>query len=331
MNPIFYLKLFQSAESPRTSFHSASKPFARNPSLPAIHVRPYPIRKKTRLLKPLSLPAQGFFLYAGAVVPLVCIATAVFHSADAAWQSGQLRDYTYSLFQGTAWLVFAPLILYSTVCFCLLVCDESRMVHYPAVRFGVYTGAILAIHFVPLYLSSYADFHFEDLFEFLWVSGFSALFVLMIASLLALPFFVFSSFRGVLYGRLPRKSSRAEELLAEIRRPHRTGVVAVLFFLAVVAMTTVVAGRDMDGGDIRFYLLLPWGLTCLIGPFCSLAGYGMMVRRIWGFQTHPFRFSLAWLFLVVVWFAFFMAAWHYAAGRMLEFYHQLPNIPPKLF
>ncbi len=65
----------------------------------------------------------------------------------AEWQDGKMSTYFDLSFAENVWILFAPLLIYSTVAMCLLLWDADRFSQLWVVRFGIYTGVILAIQF----------------------------------------------------------------------------------------------------------------------------------------------------------------------------------------
>jgi hypothetical protein len=66
------------------------------------------------------------------------------------WQNGEFSAYLILLLSPKASLLFFFLLAYSIVCYSLLLIDSVRYSQMYFVRFGVYTGALLAFHYSVL-------------------------------------------------------------------------------------------------------------------------------------------------------------------------------------
>ncbi len=103
-------------------------------------------------IKSLPVPESRWerVLYALIVIvlPVVCFSLSDELKPD--WQSGQLSDYAaLLLIPQVAWFFF-PFLVYSVVCLLLLLVAPQRFVAHFVVRFGIYTGAVLALQYVIL-------------------------------------------------------------------------------------------------------------------------------------------------------------------------------------
>jgi hypothetical protein len=63
------------------------------------------------------------------------------------WQSGKLSDYAILFLSPEASLFVLPLLTYSIVCYLLLLINTSRFAPLFLIRFGIYTGVLLALHY----------------------------------------------------------------------------------------------------------------------------------------------------------------------------------------
>ncbi|HET9912013.1 MAG TPA: DUF6688 family protein [Anaerolineales bacterium] len=66
------------------------------------------------------------------------------------WQNGELRSYVILLLFPEASLLFFPLLAYSIVCYLLLLVRPSHFARSWIVRFGTYTGVLLALQYSVL-------------------------------------------------------------------------------------------------------------------------------------------------------------------------------------
>jgi hypothetical protein len=66
------------------------------------------------------------------------------------WQSGELSDYIILLLFPEASWIFFLLLAYSVICYVLLLISPDRYAQFFSFRFGVYTGALLALQYSVL-------------------------------------------------------------------------------------------------------------------------------------------------------------------------------------
>ena len=102
--------------------------------------------------KPLPVPQRvgERVLYALVVtaLPLGCFSLGYLLKPD--WQSGRLADYMAMLLIPSATWFFFPLMFYSILCLLLLLIAPERFAPRFVVRFGIYTGLLLALHYTIL-------------------------------------------------------------------------------------------------------------------------------------------------------------------------------------
>ena len=96
-----------------------------------------PRRIDMRLIYLLSIvaPWVGFALFG----------TSRFGEAE--WQDGNWTTYFDLSFADTVWVWFGPFLIYSSLSMVLLLWNQGRFSRFWFVRFGIYTGAVLAIQF----------------------------------------------------------------------------------------------------------------------------------------------------------------------------------------
>ena len=71
------------------------------------------------------------------------------------WQSGELSDYIAIFLSPNASLLFFPLLAYSVVSYILFLWDETRYAGKFIIRFGIYTGVLLALQYSVLAFLSF--------------------------------------------------------------------------------------------------------------------------------------------------------------------------------
>jgi hypothetical protein len=106
---------------------------------------PPPVAEEPKLSFQL---VNGPLLFAGVILPLVCFVFARFGFAPGPdWQSGRVIDYAKLLLGPKASEPLYPFLLYSMVCMTLLFVQPSRFRRYFVVRFGIFTGVLVAVEY----------------------------------------------------------------------------------------------------------------------------------------------------------------------------------------
>ncbi len=105
------------------------------------------VRQEVRFSRRMrfSLFVHGVFLPS----VLICMSWSGVRMADQPWQSGELVDYVAMLLLPEAWLPFLPGILYAAIALGGYT-FKPALAQQAWVRFGIYTGIILALHFFIL-------------------------------------------------------------------------------------------------------------------------------------------------------------------------------------
>jgi len=91
---------------------------------------------------PLAWLVQGTWLFAGVVLPFFCFL--ISFPDGPSWQSGQWSAYAQLLLSHRASLPQYPFLAFCMICLGLLVVHPARFWHHPVVRFGIYTGVLVA-------------------------------------------------------------------------------------------------------------------------------------------------------------------------------------------
>lgn len=245
-----------------------------------------------------SWPARAAFMFTGVVLPIICFAISLPDPPE--WQSGNLQDYAQLLLAHKPSVPLYPFLLYNMTCMTLLVFAPGRFVKSFVVRFGIYTGVLLAVQY--------------------WV-----VFVIALAGD-ANPFAAVSA--AALYSSLAVfiPSLIACGLVLLLRRFGWTilGLIVTLVFVLSIALGIATGTPSLIFPFLVFILCLacsiPWAVAC----------YGIMaiyVARHSGVKR--FRFSLAQLLGVVTWLAAFLGACRTSVLWMLQEYAKLPTTPPE--
>jgi hypothetical protein len=244
-----------------------------------------------------SGPARAALIFTGVVLPTICFA--ISYPKRPEWQSGNLDAYAQLLLSHKGSMPLYPLLLYSMTCMTLLVFAPDRFVKKFVVRFGVYTGVLLAVQYWLV-------------FGVALVGGDPAeLFTLAFFSLIAVG--------------IPWPLAWALVLLV-----RRYGQQALWIIAApVLGLSIVIAAATGDPGLIvGFPFVILFVCLACATPW-AVASYTVMAifaARHSGVER--LRFSLARLMGVVTWAAAFFGAWRTSVLLMLEEYAKLPTTPP---
>lgn len=248
---------------------------------------------------PWPWPVRLALLFAGVVLPVVCFALGF--PVQPEWQSGNLDAYLQLLLARKASLPLYPFLLYNMTCMALVLASPQRFAKHFVVRFGIYTGVVLAVQYWLLF----------------WLALDSG------SPAAALGLGTLFSVFGV---AIPWGIGWVATLLA--RRYRRRAVWA----LAIVALLVTAAAAMWAVFSVTGFPDLAAGLLVLC-LFCStpwaVASYATVawsvVRRS---GLRRLRFSLGQLLAVLTWVAGYLAAWRTAVHLMLQEYARLPTTPP---
>jgi hypothetical protein len=89
------------------------------------------------------------FLYAGVILPLICFL--IGYPLGPEWQSGAFGAYAELLLMRRASIPWYPLLLYNVTCMTLMVADPVRFSRSFIVRFGIYSGVLVALQYWVLF------------------------------------------------------------------------------------------------------------------------------------------------------------------------------------
>ena len=220
------------------------------------------------------------------VLPILAFwATEVFKPE---WQSGELSDYIILFLFPEASLVFFLLLAYSIICYLLLLIAPTRYSQLFFIRFGIYTGFLLALQYSILSGLFFFNSSFDPSFILLWISP-----------------IVF----GVVYRwAIGKWNARA---------------VAVFLILFVVGSFLISALIVPEPLTIPVFLLI--ALT-LAAPFWSFLL--ALRAAIWLFKNNEMKLGLPQRLGMTAWIAAYIAAWRFDILKMYELYAVLPPTPP---
>lgn len=235
----------------------------------------------------LSVPAKVLFIFAGVAVPAICFL--ISYPERPEWQSGATGAYAKLYLSHEGSLPFYPLLLYNMVSMSLLVGNPRRFVEKAWVRFGAYSGVIVALGFWGLFVLGINENSSTPYFALFMMAGILSFFGT------AIPW-------AILFG-----------LYAAATKDKRA-----IWFSVTLGVILVLC--------IQYLIFIP--LLCstpwAVASYATMSYLIIRHRREKGFQ-----FSLAQLLGVVTWFAGYCAAWRVAYLAVLEQYAQLPTEPPK--
>ncbi len=243
----------------------------------------------------ISLPyPQAFWwrvLYALFVTVLPIFSFSMVNVMKPDWQSGQLSDYAILFLFPQASLFILPLLVYSIGCYLMLLLDAARFAPKFPVRFGIYSGVLLALHFSTAILLSLEP----SLWFFPWA-------VALVSPL------IFSR----LYPWVVKKWNI--KLLG--------GVFASL--VAILALTSMIVSRNFFSPFFTVLILL-----VLVAPFWSFLLSAQ--TAIWLVKNHESKITILRGLSIGVWFAAYVGALRFNILKMYELYAALPPQPPDCY
>jgi hypothetical protein len=233
----------------------------------------------------------GRLLYGSFIVVMPILAFWATDLFKPEWQSGEFSDYLILLLFPEASLLFFLLLAYSIVCYCLLLIDVVQYSQMHFVRFGIYTGVLLAFQYSVL----------SALFLFNDSASWNSLYLIV---LWLLPVFTPKIYR-FLVTKWVAKAVNAVLLV----------LVILLFFLSMLIMRSPLS-------PLVFALVV---LT-VAAPFWSFL---IALRAaIWLFRKHGFKLTFPRGLGLATWITGYAAAWRFDILKMYELYAALPPQPP---
>jgi len=207
------------------------------------------------------------------------------------WQSGRLQDYVALFLQPSASVGFIILLVYSIICYCLLLINIDRFSRNFLIRFGVYTGVVLALQYAILTIL----YLFEN----------QTSLIIVTLSIWLFPLYFPKIFQWSLR-KWDGKQVRVWMLL----------LIGIGFVVTVVVY---------QGGAI----FIPLAALCMAAPFWSFL-MAMQVA-MWLFKNYEINFTLSRGLGIIVWLGGYAVAWRFDILKMYELYSQLPTSPPDCY
>ncbi len=237
----------------------------------------------------------------GILVPVNCfIASArepVSPDVGELWQDGSLSTYFTLMLSCPSVIPFYPFYILSAVCMALWCFRPDRFAGSAVVRFGIYSGIILAIQAAVLLYGPP-----ETFMNVLWMIGISLVAfligVLVLWAVVSLVFFGFDKLTPI--GR------KWAILLA---------LTCFIIHAALLALVTPPPGFS------AIIVIVPG----IFSPFLALFVYAYASRSIYVAARQPFRFSLLRIMGVTTWASAYFAAWRGSVQLMLIEYNKLPT------
>ncbi|HUG33798.1 MAG TPA: DUF6688 family protein [Anaerolineales bacterium] len=207
------------------------------------------------------------------------------------WQTGELDAYLRLLLQPEASIFFLILLAYSVICYLLLLINPVRFPSSFVIRFGVYSGVILALQY--------------SLILFLYLRDEKYSFAVFLLWLFPLYYPAIDTWAIGKWGM----------------RRARFGL-AVLILIAVV----IVAAINREEFYPLFLALV--GLV-IAAPFWSFLI--AVQAAIWLIRNHETGLTFPRGLGVTTWLAAYGVAWRYDILKMYKLYSRLPTAPPDCY
>ena len=207
------------------------------------------------------------------------------------WQSGELPAYLALFLQAEASIFFLFLLAYSIVCYILLLINPDSYSRLFVIRFGIYTGALLALQYSLILLLYLLDNRYSFTILLLWL----------------FPLY----FPKIYWWAVDKWDARRV----------RSGL-GILVLIAIVI--AVVIYRE------EFFPLF-LGIVALViaAPFWSFLMAGQAAT--WLFKNYETKLTLPRGLGFTVWIATYAAAWRYDILKMYALYAELPTAPPDCY
>jgi hypothetical protein len=239
----------------------------------------------------LSRAARAAFFFAGVVLPVICFL--ISFPEGPTWQSGTFGAYAQLLLARRPSVPIYPLLFYNMVSMSLVLFAPERYVRYFVVRFGIYSGVLLALQYWVIFQLTMVADRVED-------------------PLAALPFLFCMGVLSLIAVSVPPLIGKLARALA--KKVWWPGLATLLLALALLPPICFYVAA------VILWCSTPWALA-------SYAAVSVYVARRGG--SERCRFSLAQLLAVFAWWAAYLGAWRTSFLLMLEEYAALPETPPQ--
>ncbi len=207
------------------------------------------------------------------------------------WQSGKLSDYAILFLFPEASLFVLPLLTYSVVCYLALLIDSGKFAPKFLVRFGVYTGVILALHYSVAVLLSLQFSIWIVLLFLAWIS--------------------------------PLIFSRIYPWVVKKWNLKLLGIL-LASFTVVLALISMIISRNFFSPFFTAFIFL-----VLVAPFWSFLLSAQ--TAIWLVKNHESKLTLSRGLGIITWLAAYVGALRFNIMKMYELYAALPPQPPNCY
>lgn len=207
------------------------------------------------------------------------------------WQSGKLQDYLALLLQPEASVFFIILLVYSVVCYWLLLIDPERYSSSFAIRFGIYTGVLLALQYSIILYIYLSDDKYAFTIFLLWL--------------------------------FPLYFTMIEQWAAHKWGKARARLVLIILVFVASAILAVINREEFYPA---FLVLV---LVVMAAPFWSLLI--ALQAAIWLAKNHETTLTFPRGLGITAWLAAYAVAWRYDILKMYELYAKLPTEPPDCY
>ncbi len=209
------------------------------------------------------------------------------------WQSGRSQDYIALFLSHRASLLVFPLILYSFVCFVLFMDDQEKYLGMFIVRFGIYTGAFLALQYSLLTI----------LLTYNTSKSSTLLLILVYVSPLILK---------IVGQWISRKVSPV------LIRNILIGIILVGMLVVMIV-----------SGDVTAPFFAPLVFVGFGAPFWSFLISGQ--TALWLLKNYESNLTILRGFGIATWVAAYIGALRFDILKMYELYAALPTEPPDCY
>ncbi len=207
------------------------------------------------------------------------------------WQSGEFSDYLALLLTPEASLVFLFLLAYSVICYLLLLVAPARFSQSFLIRFGIYTGVLLAFQY--------------SILAGLFLVKDSSVSLLILSLLWIFPIVYWMVYRWAAARWTARNVNKVLLVLVP--------VILLIGFL--------IAQRDAS----LIALIIP----TVAAPFWSLLI--SLRAAIWLFKNYDSQPTFLRSLGIASWLVTYVAAWRFDILKMYELYAALPKEPPDCY
>ncbi len=230
-------------------------------------------------------------LYGLFVTILPIFSFSMIHVVKPEWQSGKLSAYVTLFLFPEASLFILPLLAYSIFCYLAFLINPAGFAPKFLIRFGIYSGVLLALHFSIAVLLSL------ELSPFLLILGFAW----------AAPLIV----------------SKVHPWAVKNWNMQLLGILFVSF-LAVLVLINMIVTRNIFSPFFTALVFL-----VIVAPFWSFLLSAQ--AAIWLVKNHESKFTLFRGFSMGLWLAAYIGALRFNILKMYELYAALPPQPPNCY